>query len=192
MPQEQPAPGTESEAARPRVTALDIFLAFTQISLSGFGGVMFWARHVLVERRRWFTEREFVETLAMGQMLPGPNIFNLGLMMGYRHAGFPGAFAAIAGFMGWPFLIVIGIGMLYARYEHLPLVQQALSGMSSAAIGLLIANGLKMASILPRHWRPWLFTLLAFAGVGVLRWPLIGVLGVLAPFGIAGAWKAKR
>jgi len=154
--------------------------------------VLFWARYVLVERRRWFTEREFVETLAMGQLLPGPNIFNLGLMIGYRHAGFAGAFAAIAGFMGWPFLIVIGIGMLYARYEHLPLVQQALSGMSAAAVGLLIANGLKMASVLPRRWRPWLFTALAFIGVGALRWPLIGVLGVLAPFGVAAAWWEKR
>ncbi len=182
----------QSEAREPRIGTLDIFVAFTQISVSGVGGVMFWARHVLVERRGWLTEREFVEMLAMGQMLPGPNILNLGLMMGYRHAGFPGAFAAIAGFIGWPFLIVIGIGMLYARYEHLPLVQQALSGMSSAAIGLLITNGLKMASILPRDWRPWLFTLLAFAGVGVLRWPLIGVLGGLAPFAIAAAWKARR
>lgn len=182
------SPG-QPETPELRISPLAIFLAFTQISVSGFGGVMFWARHVLVERRRWFTDREFVETLAMGQMLPGPNIFNLGVMTGYRHAGLPGAFAAIAGFMGWPFLIVIGIGMLYERFEQLVLVQQALAGMASAAVGLLIANGVKMASILPRHWRPWLFTLLAFAGVGVMRWPLIGVLGVLAPFGIAAAWK---
>lgn len=186
-----PSPG-QSEVRKPKIGPLEIFLAFTQITLSGFGGVMFWARYVLVERRRWITDREFVDMLAMGQLLPGPNIFNLGLMVGYRHAGLSGAFAAIAGFMGWPFLVVIGIGMLYARYEHLALVQQALAGMSSAAVGLLIANGLKMASILPRHWRPWLFTLLAFAGVGVLRWPLIGVLGVLAPFGIAAAWKTRR
>jgi len=184
--------GRGPEAPKPRISALDVFLAFTQISLSGFGGVLFWARHVLVERRRWLSEREFVELLALGQILPGPNVFNLGLMVGYRHAGYPGAFASIAGFMGWPFLIVIVIGMLYARYEHLPIVQHGLSGMSAAAVGLLIANGLKMASILPRHWRPWLFTLLAFAGVGVLRWPLIWVLGVLAPFGIAAAWKGKR
>ena len=184
--------GRGPEAPKPRIRALDVFLAFTQISLSGFGGVLFWAHHVLVERKGWLTEREFVELLALGQILPGPNVFNFALMLGYRHAGYPGAFASIAGFMGWPFLIVIGIGMLYVRYENLPVVQHGLSGMSAAAVGLLIANGLKMASILPPHWRPWLFTLLAFAGVGVLRWPLIGVLGVLAPFGIAAAWRAGR
>ena len=200
MPPGQPSRGGESEApdatatatVRARISALDVFLAFTQISLSGFGGVLFWAHHVLVERKGWLTEREFVELLAMGQILPGPNILNLVTMFGYRYAGYPGAFASIAGFMGWPFLIVIGIGMLYVRYENLPIVQHGLSGMSAAAVGLLIANGLKMASILPRHWRPWLFALLAFAGVGVLRWPLIGVLSVLAPFGIAAAWRAGR
>ena len=153
---------------------------------------MFWARHVLVERRRWLTEREFVELLALGQMLPGPNVLNLGLMLGYRYAGVSRARSrAIAGFMGWPFLIVIGIGMLYVRYENLPVVQHGLAGMSAAAVGLLIANGIKMASMLPRHWRPWLFTLLAFVGVGVLRWPLIGVLGVLAPLGMAVAVEGE-
>ena len=98
-------PSEVREATKPEIRAPDIFLAFTQISLSGFGGVMFWARYVLVERRRWLTEREFVETLAMGQILPGPNIFNLGVMIGYRFAGYvnplwligAGALAGMAG-----------------------------------------------------------------------------------------------
>lgn len=176
----------------PRPSALDIFLAFTHISLAGFGGVHFWARYVLVDRRRWLSDREYVELLAMGQLLPGPNVLNLGLMLGYRFAGIPGALACIAGFMGWPFTIVIGIAVLYARVEHLPLVQHALSGMSAAAVGLLIANGIKMASVLPRRWRPWLFAVFAFAGAGALRWPLVGVLAVLAPLGVAVAWWEKR
>lgn len=177
---------------QPKVGALDVFLAFTHISLSGFGGVHFWSRYVLVERRRWLSDREYVELLAMGQLLPGPNVLNLGLMLGYRLAGVPGALACVAGFLGWPFAIVIGIAMLYARFEHLPLVQHALSGMSAAAVGLVIANGLKMASVLPRRWIPWLFTALAFASVGVLRWPLIGVLGVMAPLAVAIAWRERR
>jgi chromate transporter len=190
-----PHPG-ESEASSTappaRVSALDIFLAFTQIALSGFGGVHFWARYVLVERRHWLTDREYVELLAMGQMLPGPNVLNLGLMLGHRFAGVPGAFACIAGFIGWPFLVVIGIAMLYARIEHLPVVQQGLAGMSAAAVGLLIANGLKLASVLPRRWQPWLFAALAFASVGLMHWPLIAVLAVLAPLAVGVAWWEKR
>ncbi len=124
--------------------------------------------------------------------MPGPSVLNMSLMIGYRFAGYAGALAAGAGFLGFPFIIVLGIGMLYGRYEHIPLVQHALSGVIAVAVGLLIANCIKMASALPRHWRPWLFTLLAFAGVGVLRWPLIGVLGVLAPFAITVVWKDRR
>jgi len=175
-----------------RVTALDVFLAFTQIAISGFGGVHFWARYVLVERRRWLTDREYVELLAIGQLLPGPNVLNLGLLLGHRSAGVPGALACIAGFIGWPFLVVIGIAMLYARIEHYPVVQQALAGMSAAAVGLLIANGIKLASVLPKRWAPWLFAALAFAAVGVLRWPLIAVLAVLAPLAVGVAWREKR
>jgi chromate transporter len=147
---------------------------------------------MLVERKGWLTEREFVETLALGQLVPGPSVLNLSLMISYRLAGYAGALAALAGFLGFPFFMVIGVGMLYGRYEHIPLVQQGLSGVIAVAVGLLIASCIKMASALPKHWRPWLFTLLAFAGVGVLRWPLIGVLGVLAPFGIAAVWKKAR
>jgi chromate transporter len=175
-----------------RITALDILKVYTRISLSGFGGTLFWVRYVLVERKGWLTEQEFVEALALGQLVPGPSVLNMSLMISYRFAGYAGALAAGAGFLGCPFLIVIGIGMLYGRYEHIPLVQQGISGMIAVVVGLLIANGVKMASALPRHWRPWLFTLLAFAGVGVFRWPLIGVLGVLAPLGIAAVWKGKR
>lgn len=191
-PREQSVTAGQGQAPALNLRARDIFLAFTQISLSGFGGVLFWSRHVLVERRRWITDREFVETLAMAQLIPGPNVFNLSLMFGYRHAGLAGVFAAIAGFMGWPFLIVIGLGMLYSRYQSLPLAQHALVGMSAAAVGLLIANAVRMAAVLPRHWRPWLFLFAAFVGVGVMRWPLVGVLAVLAPLAVAGAWRENR
>ena len=199
MPPEQPPTGGKSEApssttatASGKVSALEILKVYTRISLSGFGGTLFWVRYMLVERKGWLTEREFVEALALGQLVPGPSVLNMSLMISYRFAGYAGALAAGVGFLGCPFLMVIGIGMLYGRYEHILLVQQALSGMIAVAVGLLIANCIKMASALPRHWRPWLFTLLAFAGVGVLRWPLIGVLGVLAPFGIAAVWKDRR
>ena len=197
MPPEQHPTGGKSEAphtatATARISALDILKVYTRISLSGFGGTLFWVRYMLVERKGWLTEREFVEALALGQLVPGPSVLNMSLMISYRLAGYAGAFAAGAGFLGFPFIIMIGIGMLYGRYEHIALVQQGISGMIAVAVGLLIANCIKMASALPRHWRPWLFTLLAFAGVGVLRWPLIGVLGVLAPFGIAAAWKDRR
>jgi chromate transporter len=70
-------------------------------------------------------------------------------------------------------------------------VRQALAGMSSVAAGLLLATAIRLATALPRQWRPWLFGALAFVGVGVLRWPLLWVIGALAPFAVATAWKER-
>jgi chromate transporter len=188
MSSPQPAPDHDSARAGSAISPLDLFLAFSQLALSGFGGVLPWAHRTLVERKGWLTQREFVDTLALGQLLPGPNIGNMAVMIGFRFAGHTGAAAAFAGLVSGPFLLMIAAGMLYTHYGALPLVQQALSGMSSVAAGLVLATGIKMTATLKRHWRPWLFVVLALAGVGALRWPLLAVVGGLAPFAIAAAW----
>jgi chromate transporter len=175
----------------PHVSAWALFLACSRITLSAFGGLQFWARRTLVERQRWLTEQEFVDLLALGQLLPGPNVLNVTVMVGYRFAGWVGAAAAVAGLLGWPCLVVIALGVLHQRYGALPLVQHALTGMSAVTVGLLLASVIKMATVLPRQWRPWLFAGLAFVGVGVVHWPLLWVLGALAPWAIAAAWKGK-
>ena len=184
-----PPVGNTSDPGVRNIRPFEIFLAFSQLALSGFGGVLPWAHRTLVEQKGWLTQREFVETLALGQLLPGPNIGNMAVMIGYRFAGYAGAAAAIAGLVSGPFAIMIALGLLYRSCGALPLVQHALSGMSAVAAGLVLATGLKMAGSLKRHWRPWLFTALALAGVGALRWPLLAVVGALAPFAVAAAWR---
>ena len=182
----------QTESQKPRVSRLALFLAFSRISLSSFGGAIFWARRQLIEKQRWLTEREFLDLFTLGQLLPGPNVLNLTVMVGYRFAGWTGAAAAVAGFLGWPCLVVVGMGVLYQHYGALPQVQQALTGMSSVAAGLLLATVIKLATVLPRRWQSWLFGALAFVGVGVMRWPLLWVLGALAPLALFGAWKEKE
>jgi chromate transporter len=86
-------------------------------------------------------------------------------------------------------LVVVGMGILYQNYGRLPYVQQALGGMSSVAAGLLVATVIKLAAVLPRQWRPWIFGALAFIGVGVMRWPLLWVMAALAPWAVFAAWK---
>jgi chromate transporter len=88
--------------------------------------------------------------------------------------------------------VVIGMGVLYQNYGNVPQVQQALGGMSKVAAGLLLATVIKLAMVLPRHWRVWLFGILAFAGVGVMRWPLLWVLGALAPCAVVLAWREQE
>ena len=179
----------QQSSRKTAVTRLQLFIAFSRISLSSFGGAIFWARRELIERQRWLTEREFLEIYTLGQLLPGPNVLNLTVMVGYRFVGWSGAASAVAGFLGWPCLVVVGMGILYQNYGRLPHVQQALGGMSSVAAGLLVATVIKLAVVLPRHWRPWLFGTLAFIGVGVMRWPLLWVMAALAPWAVFAAWK---
>jgi len=181
-----------TESRRPPVSRFALFVAFSRISVSSFGGAMFWARRELVERQRWLTNREFVELLALGQILPGPNVLNLTVMVGYRFGGWTGAAVSIAGFLGWPCLMVAGMGVLYQWYGALPLVQRAVGGMSIVAAGLLLSNAVKLAAVLPRRWWPWLFGLMAFLGVGVLRWPLLWVIGGLAPWALFVAWREQQ
>jgi chromate transporter len=182
----------QMESKKLKVNHFELFLAFSRISLSSFGGAIFWTRRELIERQRWLTEREFVDLLTLGQLLPGPNVLNLTVMVGYRFSGWTGAAAAVAGFLGWPCLMVIGMGVLYQHYGALPQVQQALASMSSVAAGLLLATVIKLAMVLPRQLRPWLFGALAFVGVGPMRWPLLWVMGALAPWAVFAAWKERE
>src|ERR1043165_2343048 len=84
-----------------------LFLAFAKMSLSGFGGVLYWARRGIVEQHRWMTAEEFNETYALCHFLPGPNIVNLSFVFGSRFRGLAGGIAAFAGLVGPPMLIAM-------------------------------------------------------------------------------------
>ena len=180
------------QAESPRVSHWALFITFSRITLSSFGGALFWSRRALVEQQHWLTDRDFAELLTLGQLLPGPNVLNLTVMVGYRFAGWTGAAAAVVGYLGWPCLVVIGMGLLYQQFGAVPQVQHALAGMSKVAAGLLLATVIKLAKVLPRQWRPWLLGMLAFFGVGVMRWPLLWIVGVLGPLAVFAAWREQE
>ena len=172
-------------------SASEIFLTFARIGASGFGGVNFWIRRVLIQEKGWITDEEYLEGLALGQIIPGPNVYNLTVMIGYRFGGARGAFAALAGLLGAPLVVMILLGLLYQRFSALPVLERALTGMTAVAAGLLLANAIGIATALPRRFLPWFFLALAFLCTGVLRWPLLYVMGGLAPFAMATAWRKK-
>ena len=171
--------------------AAEIFLTFARIGASGFGGVNFWLRRILIQEKGWVTDEEYLEGLAVGQILPGPNVYNLSFMLGYRFCGLRGGFAAVAGLVGAPLVFMVALGLLYQRYASVPMLERALTGMTAVAAGLLLANVVGIASALPRRFLPWMFLVLAFVGTGLLRWPLLYVMAGLAPFALASAWKKR-
>ena len=167
---------------------VDLFLAFLQISLSGFGGAINWAHHALVQRRRWMSEQDFTETLSLCQFLPGPNIVNFAMCFGQRQHGLAGALAALSGVIVVPLMIFMGLGALYARFGHMAIVHGVLSGSSAAAAGFSITVGIRIAG--PHRRRPVsaVFGTAAFVGMALLKFPLLYVLLALAPFSVAVVW----
>lgn len=163
---------------KPRPTSLsDLFLSFTFMALQGFGGVLAVAQRVLCEQKRWLTPKEFAEDWAVSQVLPGPNVVNLAIMLGDRYFGIRGAVVAIAGLFFVPTILVLMLATIYNQYAMQPLVAGSVKGMGAVAAGLISATGLKLfASIKTSPAGKVAFVLAAiasFALVALLRKPLI-------------------
>jgi chromate transporter len=173
---------------------LQLFVAFSLISVSGFGGVLYWSRRMMVDERKWMTAEEFNEAYALCNFLPGPNIVNFSVVFGRQVGGTVGALVALLGLLGPPFLLVTLLGLLYGSYGDIAALQRILAGVAAAAAGLTISTGLKMAGPLLRERLGFahVLALAAFLAVGILGWPIYWVLGVLIPCGIAVAWWLRR
>lgn len=176
---------------RPDLRAL--FLGFSAVGLSGFGGVLPFARRMLVEERRWMTSEEFNTQLGLCQFLPGPNVVNLAVVVGKRYHGLSGAVIAPLGLLAGPFFIVLLLAMLYDRYGSLPLAQSMLRGVAAVGCGLLFAMAWRMGVAIKDKLFFLPFTLLTVAGIAWLRWPMPAVmlLGLLLSGGLA-YWRLGR
>lgn len=187
-----------------------LFVAFSKLALSGFGGVLPFAYRALVEKRKWLDAREFASLLAIAQVMPGPTICNLSVMIGQRYAGFAGACAALAGMVLGPACIVLLLGIAWQHYGGIVAVKHALGGMSAVAVGLILATAVKMGIGLFKpqaadsedepatsYWSlrrvvQIVLCALAFAGVGLMRWPLVAVVLGLGPIAVIIAWFHDR
>lgn len=183
------------ETRRPRSPG-HMFVAFTRLALQGFGGVLPVAQRELVEREGWLTREQFVETLSIGQVLPGPNIINMALIIGDRFFGWRGIVASLAGLLAAPMAVVLALAVLYGHFASVPVVAGALRGMGAVAAGLIIATGLKLAPTLKASplGRPLCaaVALATLVMIGGLRWPLAWVVLGLGGVSMALAWRALK
>ncbi|GHD68849.1 chromate transporter [Jeongeupia chitinilytica] len=175
------------------ITPATLFRTFARMGLIGFGGVLPWARRVLVDERGWLDDAEFADLLSTGQILPGPNVVNLAMMFGYRHAGLKGGLCAALGLIGPPGLIVLALGLGYRHVAGNALIQGALHGMTAVAAGLIILTAIRLARAQHGLRWPWLTGVAAFVAIALLRWPLLPVLAVLIPTSLAiSLWEHRR
>ena len=173
------------------ISLSELFRGFAMIGILGFGGVAVMARHVIVEKYQWLSEKEYATVLGIGQVLPGANVVNASVIIGDRFQGTKGSLVSVLG-MIFPILILIVLAMLYNRFSGLPAVSIALTGAGAAAAGMVIATGLKMALKLKPGLAGWLIIGLAIASILVLRWPLVYVVLGLIPVALVLTLLLKR
>jgi chromate transporter len=173
------------------VSTSGLFFGFLKIGLSGFGGVMPFARRMIVEQQRWLSESDFLDVLSLSQFLPGPNIVNVSIIVGRRFGGVAGAVAACSGLLLMPLVIVLALATLYAQFSHVEAVRGVCRGVSASASGLIAATALKLAR--PLRTSAWQIAICgaAFVGIAVLRIPLLWTLAALCPVSIALGWRRR-
>ena len=178
-----------------RPTSLsDLFWSFNSLALQGFGGVLAVVQRELVEKKQWLSPQEFLEEWAVAQVLPGPNVINLSLMIGDRYFGVRGALVALAGMLTFPLLIVLVLAAALAGVADIPTVQGALRGMGAVAAGLIVATGLKLIAALKANAMGatvcYALVAITFIAIALLRVPLVWVL--LGIGGLACAWAYRQ
>lgn len=173
----------------PTVGAL--FFGFFCLGMTAFGGVLPLVRHMVVERHRWLTAQEFTDLLGLCQFLPGGNVINLAVAIGMKFRGPMGAFAAMLGLIAVPTVVVIGLGIVYNRYQHDAYVQHVFAGLAAAAAGLLVAMAGKMAWPMRKNLAGIVIALACILAVAVWRLPLALVMLVLTPLSIFFTYRRR-
>ena len=192
---EDSGPHSILDDASPRSPASpgEIFRVFTRLAMQGFGGVLPIAQRELVERERWLTREQFLEMLAVSQVLPGPNVVNLSLMFGDRAFGWRGGLAALGGMLLAPLGVVLVLTVGYTHYAQYPVIAGALRGMGAVAAGLIFSTGLKLLPALRRNVLganiAYLFAGVMFVCIALLRVPLVWMLGGLGVVAFVLAWR---
>jgi chromate transporter len=170
----------------------DLFVSFTFLALQGFGGVLAVVQRELVEKKKWLTLEEFVEDWAVAQILPGPNVVNLCIMIGSRHFGLSGAIAALAGVLTVPTVLVLLIAAAFAGIADTPTAQGMLRGMGAVSAGLIAATGIKLITALKNNpmgqMSCLLVSALTFIAIALLRLQLAWVLLSLGALSCIWAW----
>jgi chromate transporter len=197
------------------VGLLELFLLFSQLGLSSFGGgVSAWMHRAFVERRGWLGETEFAAAFALARIMPGVNVLNLAVLIGQRLRGAPGAAAAALGLLVGPSLAAIGLTVGYDALAGSAVLHAAIEGAAAAAAGLLIAMGIasargaggaregegRLEAAAGRSWfvRRWpnlgaiAVLLSVFVLIGVMRLPTVAIVLCVAPVSIALAYLAMR
>jgi chromate transporter len=160
----------------PSYSLMDITIYYLQLGTWGFGGpvaLVGYMHRDLVENKRWLTEEEYKEGLALAQLAPGPLAAQLGIYAGFVHYGLIGATLTGLAFVLPSFCMVVLLGMAYQLYGGLPWMQAIFYGVGAAVIGIISISAYKLSVKSISKLEPaaikskWLLWLLYMIGIAV-------------------------
>ena len=185
------APASSPDRSLPSLA--DIAFTFNHIALASFGGgLSAWSREVVVVRKKWMGEEQFLSAMTMCRIMPGATQVNLSVFVGSALRGGPGAAAAVVGLCLLPVALMLALGFVYFTFKEVPAVKGALHGASAAAVALTLTMVIKTGKKCLTGAVPIVLFAAAFILNGVLRWPLLAVLAILAPLSLIWAWPRER
>ena len=146
---------------------------FFKLGYAGFGGpvaLIGYMHRDLVEERKWISEEEYKDGLALAQLAPGPLAAQLGIYLGYVHYRVLGATLCGLAFVLPSFFMVVAIGMAYKMFGGLPWMQAIFYGVGAAVVGIIMISSYKLTEksiskfnvkSITQHWLLWLFFMAA-------------------------------
>lgn len=140
--------GTRKEIACP--TTRELLQYFLYLGSLGFGGpvaLVGYMQRDLVEVRQWFTREEYMKSLALAQLAPGPLAAQLAICLGYVHSRVAGATLVAFAFVLPSFLMTLAISALYVRFGSLAWMQAAFYGVGAAVIGIIVLAAYRLARL---------------------------------------------
>lgn len=185
---------SENTHQPPRVSLWEIFVLFSKVGLTGFGGgmaIVALTERIVVKEKQWVTPEEFLHGLAFGQIL-GPFSLNTCTFVGYRLRGIIGGVLAATAFLLPSFLIVSLLAWLYLRFQHLHLLKKALAGTNPVVIGLICAVVLDMGKKQVKDANGWLLALAAFGAAALLKLNIALVLVASLMWAFSSALIKRR
>src|SRR6478736_3281004 len=155
----------------PTYTLRQLVLYFLKLGYAGFGGpvaLVGYMHRDLVEERKWISEAEYKDGLALAQLAPGPLAAQLGIYLGYVHYRILGATLCGLAFVLPSFVMVVLIGMSYKMFGGLPWMQAIFYGVGAAVVGIISISSYKLTEksiskidlkLIKQKWMLWVFFL---------------------------------
>lgn len=156
-------------AVKPAYTLRQLVMYFFKLGYSGFGGpvaLVGYMHRDLVEKRKWLTEEDYKEGLALAQLAPGPLAAQLSIYIGFVHYRLLGATLVGLAFIVPSFIMVVLIGIAYKLFGGLPWMQAIFYGVGAAVIGIIAISSYKLTlksvsklnrQSIAKNWLLWLF-----------------------------------